>query len=65
MIMKKIYVSPICIEYRVQTTPIMTASLDPNKDGNQNVTPDPLEPAPDEFTSRRHDVWDDEEEENY
>lgn len=63
--MKKIYISPICIEYRVQTTALMTTSLDPNKNGNQSITFDPNEPSPNEFTSRRHDVWEEEEEEKY
>ena len=32
------------------------------KDGDQNVTPDPDADIPgDEFTSRRRDIWEDEE----
>ena len=62
--MKKKYVSPSSFICDVELHSIICNSLDPNASGNQNITPDPNEPAPDEFTSRRNE-WDDEEEEDF
>jgi hypothetical protein len=62
--MKKKYISPSCITFKVKTISVIAASipysLDPNADGNQYITP--TEEEVNEFTSRRHNVWEDEDE---
>ena len=63
MIMKKQYVSPVCGILNLPVPTLMTGSLDPEKSVPQNVTPDPDEPSPDKFTTRRQSAWGDEEEE--
>lgn len=60
--MKKKYILPDCSIVNITLTAIMVNSLDPTKSGDQIITPDDTEPSPDEFTSRRHSQWDDEDE---
>ena len=64
-IMKKKYVSPGTLIVNVKLPKLMGNSLNPNATGNQKITPDASEPSPEEFTSRRKSVWDDEEEEGF
>jgi len=59
--MKKKYISPNSYSLEAETTNILKASqLDPNADGNQSIIFSDEEA--DEFTSRRHNVWEDEDE---
>jgi len=59
--MKKKYISPSCITFKVKTISVIAAStLDPTGRGDQHITP--TEEVVDEFTSRRHNVWEDEDE---
>ena len=61
--MKKEYISPITTLFLMETQLMTVASqLDSNKD-DQTVKPTDEE-YNDEFGSRRHNVWDDEEEED-
>jgi len=60
--MKKVYVSPISKAYKVRMATIMAGSLNPLNNGDQEVIFDETEPSPEEFTSRRSQ-WEDEEEE--
>lgn len=61
--MNKKYVSPSINICEVQLTPMCNTSLSSTLTGDQSIIPDANEPAPSEFTSRRHnDVWADEEE---
>ena len=60
--MKKEYISPITTLFLMETQLMTTASqLDSNKDEQTITTTE--EEYNGEFGSRRHDVWDDEEEE--
>ena len=65
MIMKKIYISPCICTYKVELSTIIVASrFENSNDGSQSVTIDPDEEV-DEFTSRRYNQWDEEEEEEF
>ena len=61
--MNKKYVSPGTLIVDVELPKLMGNSLSSTVNGDQTITPDENEPAPDEFTSRRRNMWDDEEEE--
>lgn len=63
--MKKKYVSPGTLIVNVKLPKLMVNSLDPTKTGSQSITPDASVDSPEEFTSRRKSVWDDEEEEGF
>lgn len=61
--MNKKYVSPGTLIVDVELPKLMGNSLSSTVNGDQTITPDENEPAPDEFTSRRRNMWDDDEEE--
>ena len=63
MVMKKKYISPNSIICYIEPVTIMAGSdFSSTKVGDQTVTPDPDADIPgDEFTSRRRDIWEDEE----
>ena len=63
-IMKKEYISPLTSLFLMETQQMIAASkLDNTTTGDQNVKPTDEE-YNGEFGSRRHNVWDDEEEED-
>lgn len=61
---RKKYITPTLTTYSVTThTFVMGSQLNPNED-SQDITPTEEE-YDGEFNSRRHNVWDEEEEENF
>jgi hypothetical protein len=62
---RKKYITPTLTMCLVTThTFVMGSTLDPNNDNSQEITPTEDEYGG-EFNSRRHNVWDEEEEENF
>lgn len=61
--MKKIYVLPSCSIVDITLSSLIAASqFDSTASGDQTIKPDENEPEPGEFTSRRRNVWSEEEE---
>lgn len=63
LIMKKEYISPGTHIVDVELHQLMYTSLDSTKTGSQSISVS--NEVVDEFTSRRHDIWDDEEDEDF
>jgi len=62
---RKEYITPTLTTYSVTThTFVMGSTLDPNNENSQEITPTEEE-FDDKFSSRRHNVWDEEEEEDF
>jgi len=62
LIMKKDYMSPQTVSYTLAPVlPLAASKFSTETPGDQTITPDPTEPAPGEFTTRRRSQWDEED----
>lgn len=61
---RKNYISPDILSFQIETKGLIMGSQFDNSQDNQSITPTE-EQYSDEFQSRRHDVWNDEDEEDY